>query len=626
MTMFRKNMEAIKTRPYLLEKLNELKKKNVSSNDLYEFSLLDTKEDTKSLFMRYNNHDYRINSSYYPTEEAKIWAEQFNFSDLCVYISMFGLGNGIFVREIIKKLRTDDRIFIYEPSMDIFIYVLNNYDITDILNNPKVILAIENVNEYEFHAQLRDNVNWMNVHYQMLCIHPLFDDIFINSYKKFLEELKNNNNQAIINRNTTAYFGKMSIQNTIHNLKYLFESNLDMDFYDDIPKDIPAIIVSAGPSLSKNLSYLKAAKGKSVIIAVDRALNYLLKHDIEPDFIITLDSSKPIEYFSDRKDISIPLFCTLDASKSIMEAHKGKKIWFALSGFASYIFYELKKRVSNLNSGGCVATGAFSVCVGLGFETIILVGQDLAFSADKATHADGIVGDGDTLKNVLTLIEGVDGNLVETRHDWYSYLIWFQDAIKDFPNINVIDATEGGAKILGSSIMRLEDAIEKYCIKEFDCKKMLNSINPTFTKEDVNRFSSILKDAIKNLDEIIEKGNEATKCCRKLILESNKNTIGSVSSQKLVNQISVINDTVMKYPVFQLIDSDISIVAIENLSSIYKLTGDATKDQIITYQRAEKLYSAIVASAKTIKPLLVEILPNFYEFIEVTVDDTGVEC
>jgi hypothetical protein len=208
------------------------------------------------------------------------------------------------------------------------------------------------------------------------------------------------------------------------------------------------------------------------------------------------------------------------------------------------------------------------------------------------------------------MVEGIDGNPVETRYDWFSYLRWFEDSIKMFPDINVIDATEGGAKIKGSRIMTLKEAIAQHCVNNIDCKTIIESKNPTFNHEELERIYELMNIAVSNLGEIKNGACEAKKHCKMLIKEAKSGTIGSKSSQKLVEKISEINTSVMKYPIYHFVENDICNSAIKNLAHIYKLTGDEKQDQINTYQKAFDLYDAMEKSAEKIKPLLAEVLPS----------------
>ena len=58
---------------------------------------------------------------------------------------------------------------------------------------------------------------------------------------------------------------------------------------DILPTDIPAIVVSAGPSLNKNIVELRKAKNKAFIVAVDTAVKPLVKAGIIPDLYVVVD-------------------------------------------------------------------------------------------------------------------------------------------------------------------------------------------------------------------------------------------------------------------------------------------------------------------------------------------------
>ena len=616
MTIYEQNMQAMKAQHSLFLKKNEFFQEDREWNRLDSISLLDTREESKSIKISYNNISYRLNSSYRPVEEAVKWSEQYKLTDMYTNISMFGLGNAIFARQIINKLRDDDKMFIYEPCADIFLYVIQHFDITDILEKENVYIIVEGINDDDFYLILKENMDWTNVHCQTFCLHPMYDKVFSISYKKYLMYIKNNIQTILINRNTYEYISEFTVKNTIENFKYFRESNVDMDFYDDFPKDVPAIIVSAGPSLNKNIEYLREAKGKAVIIVVDRALGSLLNKNIEPDFVITLDSSKTMEYVTNDSEISFPLLCTMDASISIMNAHKGRKIFYSVKGYPKYIFEKLNKKTSHLNPGGSVSTGAFSVCVGLGFKTIILVGQDLAYSDDNSTHAEGIIGYEDDKLQVFDEVEGIDGKLIGTRYDWYIYLTWLQDAIKSFPDINVIDATEGGAKIQGTKIMKLRDAINLYCNKRIDCSQIVKNKKPTLIKEDIGKLIKVLEESVNDFIEIQKKAKEAERFCEILIKSAESLTMHTNYSQNVVKKISDINQYILQRPVYHLIDSDIAESSVKNLSNIYRLTGDEQQDQIKTFRKSISMYSAIQTSVEGLTPIISKVLLYYREEVK----------
>jgi hypothetical protein len=97
---------------------------------------------------------------------------------------------------------------------------------------------------------------------------------------------------------------------------------------------------------------------------------------------------------------------------------------------------------------------------------IILIGQDLAYTNGKfhsdETHIKEVEGENDTSTSDGTMVEDIYGNMVPSRQEYILYKNWIE-AMIGHHKINLVDATEGGAKIVGSKIMTLQEAIDRYC-------------------------------------------------------------------------------------------------------------------------------------------------------------------
>ena len=81
-------------------------------------------------------------------------------------------------------------------------------------------------------------------------------------------------------KNTYDFFKEEYIINPFKNMAVMKKSYLSSELNSVIPKDIPVIIVSAGPSLDRNIDVLKQVKGHALIFAVDTAIKYLLQMEI----------------------------------------------------------------------------------------------------------------------------------------------------------------------------------------------------------------------------------------------------------------------------------------------------------------------------------------------------------
>ena len=142
-----------------------------------------------------------------------------------------------------------------------------------------------------------------------------------------------------------------------------------------IPRDIPAIIVAAGPSLNKNIKELKKAKGRAFIIAVDTAIKPLLAEGIIPDMFAIVDGKKPIELVEKEEARNIPLLTSISAANSVLSYHTGKKFFYN-EGYVyiNSMFYRNGESFETVACGGSVATSAFALAFMIGIDTIILVG------------------------------------------------------------------------------------------------------------------------------------------------------------------------------------------------------------------------------------------------------------
>ena len=93
MSYFTKNKEIIQNRNI---KLDALFDDEIPLDDKIYSAV--AKDGTPIMIIEHNNSIYRMNSLYNPIQETKFWVSQYDFSKENMVISLFGLGNGQFVR------------------------------------------------------------------------------------------------------------------------------------------------------------------------------------------------------------------------------------------------------------------------------------------------------------------------------------------------------------------------------------------------------------------------------------------------------------------------------------------------------------------------------------------------
>jgi hypothetical protein len=216
----------------------------------------------------------------------------------------------------------------------------------------------------------------------------------------------------------------------------------------------PALIVSAGPSLNKQIPLLAKHQDLFTIFAVDTVWPILNSHGIVPDYLVALDPLALPSWPQDGLSPRTRLVVDVIASPNVVWSHDRGHIMTCADGHIAETLGFLGARPGRLGVGGSVATLAFNMAVHMGANPIVLIGQDLALTGGK-DHADGYLftyssemlqGRSDKGYDV----EGYYGDRVRTERQLLAYKSWFEDRFKELPEVMVINATEGGARIAGS--------------------------------------------------------------------------------------------------------------------------------------------------------------------------------
>ena len=604
MSVLEKNMEAFKKR--YPEYYQEMQKRETLENEKkeWEISVLNTKEDASAVIVQTLEGEIRLNSLYHPKKEAERWADQFDFSNLQVNVLLFGLGNGCFLRELIRRIQDDANIVVYEPEFMIFKKLLSTEDMTDIIGNRHVYLSFAE-SEERLTSIIRVFSDWLTVSNQISCIHPGYEKLYPAGEKIFWNAIRTAAAYAEISNRTAIYFSRLSAKNAIRNLYYIKESNHIGEFTNKVNGNIPAIIVSAGPSLDKNIKELKKAEGRAFIVATDTAVRHLEKNHVSYDCVLSIDPEKPVEYFMEAPGVqNKPFFCDIRTNPEIMQFHTGRKIWFSGGIVLDQLYQKQGLKLFDTPQGGSVATAALGLVCMMGIWTVILVGQDLAYG-EHGTHAGGEVSE-NPLKDTDRWVEGMDGKPVRSRGDWLIYLKWFEDQAKE-EKLHLIDATEGGAKIHGSEVLTLSDAIDLYCKKSFSFEDILQGIEPTFSGK---KYENVKKDIMhigkemKNVKEYTQKG--IVKCERYL---QKKDELTEQEKNTLLREIRKTHNFISKQEIAAvLLDSYTSDLVNEKISDLNMITNDVELDRANSVKTVLLLYQSFQKGLEDLTGLLEETL------------------
>ena len=455
-----------------------------------------------------NGRFYPLNSLYNPQNASKQWAKQFYRPEINEnsVIIVFGIADGRSVLELSRK-RKECTIIIYEPCQEIFWKAMECDEVAELAENDNICITVKGVNEeYFFHA-LQTVLNYSNYQLVVQSVLPNYLQLFKTEYKEMLEIYKSVIELIVFTRNTMILRGIEIQHNTYALTKDMIEQRSDVQLMDIIDKKkmngLPAILVAAGPSLDKNVTQLKDIKNKAFIMVVDTALNTVLENGIVPDMTMSIDSRKPLVLFKNDKFKDIPIALSMNSNKDVVKLNASKHFYeIDEEGYLKKLLEANEKESVQLPTGGSVATSALALLHEMGFKTIILVGQDLAYPGG-VEHTAAAYGKGndnvDTKKKDYIEVEDNYGNTVLTEANMNIYRKWIENYIGAYSDLKVINATEGGAKIAGTEFISLHEAIERYCTDEYEVSGLLDI--PPYLDE--SERSGIVQ-AIKNIPEQIE--------------------------------------------------------------------------------------------------------------------------
>ncbi|EPP4271519.1 motility associated factor glycosyltransferase family protein, partial [Campylobacter coli] len=230
-----------------------------------------------------------------------------------------------------------------------------------------------------------------------------------------------------------------------------------------------AIVVSAGPSLTKQLPLLKAYQDKAVVFCADGALSMLEKEGVVPDYVLNIDfEDLPLRFFKNKQN---------KLSLNILSCATHPSLVHFLDNKSVVLRDDPLYQSFNLNDFGYIDTGthvshfSYTLALALGFKNIIMIGQDLAFDEEGNSHSKGF-DFGEKFEEehkkykLKTQAYGGKGEVL-THITWNDYRVKLEYlfACND-QKAKFYNATEGGARINFTEELSFKECCEKLLTKE----------------------------------------------------------------------------------------------------------------------------------------------------------------
>lgn len=463
--------------------------------------------------------EWRMNSIHDPVRAAELYADRYkNMRDYAV-VCVFGLSDGRAVEQLLNRCNGTQTIFIYEPDVQVFLTAMKYFSLETIFA-ANIVLVVKGINENDFGLLLQTILNDQNWRLVTDCILPNYDIMYTEACREFIHLMRYAVRSHMLMKNTKVQNSPLMGDNTLSNLPYIMRGSsideLKKQFAQIDLKGTPAIIVSSGPSLDRNIRELKKAEGRAFIIGVDSSLKALVRENIHFQIGISVDPRKPRYVFADDRVNDFPYVLSSYSADFLAQEIRGRLFFdssFGCGTLHKILTQETGKELGMMRSGGSVATNAFWLAMELGFREIILVGQDLAFT-DGRGHVTGFAeseqANRELVENSVQLaVEALDGGWLTTDVQMDSYRYWFEKNIAEQKEkVTVYNATAAGAKIRGAKELSLEDAIEQLCTKERDFDQLIADTPNLATDDEQKRLCERYMDYEKEFRRLREKLQE----------------------------------------------------------------------------------------------------------------------
>ncbi|HED0487943.1 TPA: motility associated factor glycosyltransferase family protein [Campylobacter coli] len=461
MTILEKNIQALLSgvnEPLGNKLLNFIQNKTCSRFNIDEN--LNIYDKTHNVFM-YENLEEEINFFY-----QSILEKTPRYPFVCIY----GIGNALLIKNLAKHYK---HLFVFESEIELFILALSVMDLSEELCSGKIYLV--DIKEERVDIQLLILFDMKDM-FEYLSLY----EMFVNNsfYKQFQQDdwykaniLCEKNIEVIVrNLNSSLHIGFECYSHLLQNIPFMLESIPFQRILNERKNKFEnAIVVSAGPSLAKQLPLLKAYQDKAVIFCADGALSMLEKEGIIPDYVTNLDC----------RDLAMKFFQNKEnkTSLNVLSCATHPSLVHFLDNKSVVLRDDPLYQRFNLNDFGYIDTGthvshfSYTLALALGFKNIIMIGQDLAFDEEGNSHSKGFsYGEqfsGEKTVPTLKAQAYAGKGEVLTHITWNDYRIKLEYLFAcNEQKAKFYNATEGGARINFTEELSFKECCEKLLTKE----------------------------------------------------------------------------------------------------------------------------------------------------------------
>ncbi|EJY0235901.1 motility associated factor glycosyltransferase family protein, partial [Campylobacter coli] len=465
--LFNKNIESL-SNILLKESLKEIKSSKfelILGKDNLDINLKDTSDNT----FLYENVIDELNSMLNTYNDKYL---------LYPVLYFYGFGNGVLFKALLQN-KNHQHIVVFEKDIEIIWIMFHILDFSNELQSARLMVLNTNKLEIQDYNELCSSkpfFQFSRIYFLELMSHyyERFHEDILGLNKKLAENFKN----SIVSYGNDSTDTLQGIEQFVYNLPQMITHPSYKELLSK-RKGISdtAIIVSTGPSLTKQLPLLKKYASKATIFCADSSYPILAKHGIKPDYVCMLERTEiTAEFFNHdfgEFDKDIVFICAGVVHPKAIEYLKGRNLVITQKVLA-FPYYINLKDFSYAAVEFSVAHMSYFLSVLLNHKNIIFIGQDLAYAENGNSHPDDYQNsanyESQMYKHILT--EAYGGKKEIKTHEVWIFFKQILEAMIIKYHITTYNCTEGGARIEGTIekpfLWACENLLDKDLNKPFE--------------------------------------------------------------------------------------------------------------------------------------------------------------
>ncbi|HEP3216466.1 TPA: motility associated factor glycosyltransferase family protein [Campylobacter upsaliensis] len=383
----------------------------------------------------------------------------------------YGISNAFMIENLLQN-PYHCHLLVYERNLALLYTLLSSIDLSVALAQKRLLIFNE-VSQMEYIFETQPFLAYSRTYFL-----ELMSDFYAREQKEILalnSFLMEGFKKSILKQGNDPKDALQGIRQYVYNLDSMIKNpSLKELLAKRGAKFKSCVIVSTGPSLSKQLPLLKEVQERVVIFAADSAYPILMQNDIVPDYVCMVERTDfTAEFFKhdfgNKDDKTTFLLASLVHPNAIEYLEKRGRNYILIPKHLNFAQYVDLKAFGLLPSAVSVAHMAFAIALELEFKELVFIGQDLAYNDVGHSHPKDYQHSADfeseAYEKIKVVAYGGEG-FVESHEIWIFFRQILEDLIKYVVSAKIYNATEGGA--------RIEGMIEKpfsECCKDFNENK-----------------------------------------------------------------------------------------------------------------------------------------------------------